>query len=148
MFIYRLIGSAAVLLVGLAVVGWLMVRRPPSKEPLTWLRAMVGALGVFSLFLLGFAVVPHEWLNYADSVLGWGRRDLIVVDTPLIDVSRQAIRDVVVVGIYGFVFTATLALWHLWQRREQLFHQEKAPAAGRVPAGTSAYGRPLYKRAG
>ena len=49
-------------------------KRRPLGTPLTWGEAMVAAMFVFGLFFLAYGIVPHEWLNWADSSLKW-RRD-------------------------------------------------------------------------
>ena len=56
----------------LMVVGvYLYMPRRPIGTPLTWGEAMVGSLYVFVLFFLVYGVVPHYWLNWADSELAW-----------------------------------------------------------------------------
>ena len=44
----------------------------PADVPATWAESFVGAVGVFALFILGFAIIPSEWLNYANAYLLWG----------------------------------------------------------------------------
>lgn len=143
----RLVASVILTFLGMGVV-FALIRRPPPQQPLTWARAILGATLATGLIVLAFGVVPHEWLTYADAELKWGRRDLLFIDTPVIDVSKQAVRDVVVVGIYGYFFMALIRLWLMWQRRyemaeERQARQEAKQAKEPKPAGTSAYGRPL-----
>jgi hypothetical protein len=54
-------------------------RRPPGA-PLTWGEGFVGALFVFAFMLLVYAVLPSQWLTYADSTLRW-RSDKIGIPT-------------------------------------------------------------------
>ena len=51
-------------------------KRRPEGTPLTWGEAMVGATYVFGVFFWAYAVVPHQWLTFADAELGW-RSDLV-----------------------------------------------------------------------
>ncbi len=128
--------------VGLAIVGRYMLRRPVGA-PLTWGEAMVAATFVFFLMLLGYAIVPHQWIDYADKELQW-RPDKVVMGPGNIihnalpfTVTYEAVRDIVVVGIYGAMLTLQVAAWSVWQNRGRA----KAPE---LP--TSPYGRPLVKR--
>ena len=55
---------------------WYTKHRPPSNKG-TWGECMVGATYVFLTLFWCFGVVPHQWIVYADSGLGW-RVDLRV----------------------------------------------------------------------
>lgn len=140
------------------------ITRPGSPRPLTWVSAMVGALAVGGLSLLVFGSVPHEMINFFDSELSWNRRDLIFIGEGgnLLDVSAlpfnislQALRDVIVAGLYTNSFAAALAFWLMWQRRFALADEAAAKKAAKgedverelVPGGTSAFGRPVSKEA-
>ena len=129
-----LAGSAAVLL---------YAKRRPAGAPLTWGEAMVGALLVFALMFLAYGIMPHQWLTYADNQLQW-RKDKIlegpggVVGKLPIVITYEAVRDVIAVGLYAVGLGAHIALWSAWQNRGKEKPKE-------LP--TSAYGRPLVKRA-
>ena len=61
----------------LAGHGLLMVASSKGRdpeEPATWAECFAGAVGVFALFVVGFAIIPSEWLNYANSYLNWVTR--------------------------------------------------------------------------
>lgn len=144
----RLIVALVLQLVVMQVV-MAMIQWPGERKTLTWPRAMLGAVVVSGLSLLAFGSVPHEWITYADAELGWGRRDLLVIETPIIDVSRQAIRDIIAAGLYMQNFAAAVGFWLLWQRRHEMAEEriKAARESGPVPAGTSPYGRPVTKHA-
>lgn len=142
---------ATLLQVAAMVVIMAMIQNPGPRRPTTWVQAMVGALLVAGLSLLAFGSVPHEFITYADSELQWSRRDLIMIDLPVLpfDISRQAVRDIIAAGLYTNSFAAAIAMWTMWQRRHDEAEarqaaREEEPAL--VPAGTSAYGRPLSKQ--
>src|SRR5581483_1822950 len=111
--------SLFLFLVCLAVVFVAGRRRPPGT-PLTWGEAFIAATFVFGVLLLGYGVVPNEWLKWADNQLLW-RPDRIwfAVSTkwPVIYtgsnaavesaagrgrviVSFQALRDIIAATIY------------------------------------------------
>lgn len=134
-----LLGCVAVLVYG---------RRRSVGAPLSWGQAMVAAMFAFFMFFWWYGVIPHQWLNWADTDLGW-RTDAYLVQSgqalfgqewlnwwPL-DVNLQAVRDIIVVGIYGVGLVLHVALWMIWQDRGK-----ERPIA--IPA--SRYGRPLVRK--
>lgn len=138
---FRFLISVVVTVVGLAVFLFVL-RRPKSDRPVTWAQAMAGAMGVFALFLLGYGVVPHEWLSWANADLGL-REDKILLDTYAIDISAGALRDIVATGIYLVFLGVNVAGWVMWQKRGQA-KPRAAPSA--TPARTSAFSRPVVKK--
>lgn len=129
------------------VIGvYLYMPRRPIGTPVTWGEAMAGSLYVFVLFFLVYGVVPHYWLNWADSELAW-RPDRIVYGPGDIlkpeasggwlpfTISYQTIRDLIAVVIYGIALVGNVVMWIQWQSRG------KKPA----PEPVSEYGRPLVK---
>lgn len=146
----RLVVASLLQVVAMLVI-MRMIARPGPRRRLTWATAMLGAVLVSGLSLLALGLVPHEFLTYAGAELHWDRRDLIMIDLPVLPfgISRQAVRDAITAGMYTNSFVAALAMWIMWQRRHdeaearaQARQEEPAP----VPAGTSAYGRPLSKQ--
>lgn len=143
----RLVGVAVAYLIGLGVVGYLMTRPKPDR-PLTWAKAMLGAILLTALIVVAFGMLPHEWLTFADAQLKWGRRDLYFFQTYPVKVSKQAVRDIIATGIYGVNFGMLVVGWIAWQRRDELQARRRERRATRpepVPAGTSAFGRPVSK---
>jgi hypothetical protein len=144
-------------LAGLAVILIVARRRPPGT-PLTWGEALIGATFVFGVLLVGYGVVPNEWLKWADNQLLW-RSDRIwfAVSTKLpvfftgssaateaaagrgrIIVSFQALRDIVAATIYILMLAGQAWLWVAFQKRG------RKPAVTEV-ARTSTFGRPVVK---
>ena len=160
--------SCIALAVAVAVVPWYGKRRPIGT-PVTWGEAMVAALYVFFVMFLAWGIMPHQWLSYADNALHW-RKDKLGVPTgpighlllphwendffskkgnvlfpngvPLtnghLTITAEVIRDIVAVGLYGITLGGMGFLWAGWQRRG-------AEKPKELP--TSAYGRPLVKKA-
>jgi hypothetical protein len=142
-----------------AVVGHvlLMVASRAPRDPeraSTWSECFAGAVGVFALFALGYAIVPHEWLEFANSQLEWGDNTKFVFKSnqPLLgldflpnypfNMDFPAVRDIVVTLIYGVILVTNLKLWVMWQKRHEVAPE---PAEGDVPARRSRFGRPLQR---
>jgi len=123
---------------------WFAKRRKPGDR-FTWGEAVVAATWVFFITFLAFGVVPHQWLTYADNELAW-RKDAIIMgpgsdflpNFPF-SVTKEAVRDIIVVGIYAVGLGAMIAGWAWWQGRGKA-----KPAAGELT--TSTYGRPLVRK--
>jgi len=149
--------SVFIFIAGIAIIFWVGRRRPPGT-PLTWGEAMIGSTFVFGLLLLGYGVVPNEWLKWADNQLLW-RPDRIwfsistkwpVIFTGAnaateaaagrgrIIVSFQALRDIIAATIYIMMLVAQVWLWISFQKRGQ-------KAATTEVARTSMFGRPVVK---
>jgi hypothetical protein len=121
-------------------------RRRPVGTPLTWGEAMAAAAYVFMIIFLIYGVVPHQWLQWADSQLGW-RKDKILAgpevvknktisfDIPM-TITYETLRDIVAAGIYIVGLGVQIALFTGWQNRGKAKPKE-------IP--TSAFGRPLVK---
>jgi hypothetical protein len=124
---------ALILGVGIVIV---FMRRRPVGAPLTWGEAYVAATFVFLLMFHAYGVWPHQWLNWADNELRW-RKDSILLDTYAIDVTKEALRDVIAVLIYAVALGLQIALFAMWQNRGK-----KKPAE--LP--TSPFGRPLVRK--
>lgn len=126
----------------LAVLG--QARRRPVGAPLSWGQAMMASGFVFFLFYWWYGVIPHWWIEWADSDLGWRSDSFLIQATgsPLeghwpLDINMVVVRDVVATMIYGLGLTLHVGLWAMWQDRSK-----ERPVA--VP--TSQYGRPLVRK--
>jgi len=131
---------------------WVAAKRPPGT-PLTWGEAMVAAVFVFFTLFWLYGLLPHEFLQWADSELAW-RNDKKVIGPegswaswwsfwkkiPL-TVNKQVIRDVVAVLIYGVGLGGFIWAFAFWNDREK-----KAKEAEAI-APVSSYGRPLVAKA-
>ena len=71
---------SVIVLVALITGAMRYAKRRPIGTPLTWGEAMVAALFVFFVMFLGWGIMPHQWLNYADNALQW-RKDKIGIPT-------------------------------------------------------------------
>lgn len=144
----RLIWGVSLLIIGLIIVAALM-RRPKPDRPATWAECMAGAVGTFALMTLAFAVVPHEWITFADKYIQWGTTKFLVHSGQEIlffkfpfDITYKALSDIIATGIYIVGFGLALYLFSAWPKRGQ----EKADAPEPKPR-TSRFGRPLRRQA-
>jgi Na+-driven multidrug efflux pump len=138
--------TSLVITIGLTVAAMLYGRRRPVGAPITWGEAMAASAYVFLILFLIYGVVPHQWLQWADSELGW-RKDKILagpevvttktigIDIPM-TISYETIRDAIAAGIYIVALGVQIALFAMWQNRGKSKPKE-------IP--TSAFGRPLVK---
>jgi len=138
-FVFSLIATIA-----LAAVVPLYARRRPPGTPLTWGEAMAASLYVFFVMFLAWGVMPHQWLSYADNALQWRKDKILFGPGDVVDkflpftVTYEAVRDIIAAGIYIVTLGGMMALWAQWQNRGKEKPKE-------LP--TSAYGRPLVKKA-
>jgi hypothetical protein len=141
-FIFSLILTIAMTLVVIP-----LAKRRPVGKPLTWAEANIAAVWAFGVLFLAYGVVPHQWITHADSELGWRRDKLltgpVVGDKGLleylpIDITYEAIRDIIVVVIYVVFLGLQIYVWIWWQNRGK-----KATPA--LPP-SSSYGRPLVRK--
>ncbi len=147
----RLILAVVLLLIGLAIVAVLM-RRPKPDRPSTWAECMAGAVGVFALMTLAYAVIPHEWITFSDTHLQWDTTVFVFRSNQKMlffpwnwpfNFDKHVIRDIIVLVIYGGAFTLNLVLFSKWQQRGA----EKAETETPEKPRTSRFGRPLRRRA-
>jgi hypothetical protein len=153
------IASLIITAVMLAIVLRFAKRRQPGR-PLTWGEAFVAATFLFALMLMAYGVVPDQWLRWADGGLKW-RSDKIGIPTGPIPVGKhhllfedglsffgrgrilltaQVLRDIVATLIYVVFLVGQCVGWLWWQNRGKR-------ATERPAIATSAYGRPLVRKA-
>ena len=139
-----MVAFIASVLVSVALFGigiWYMNRRPVDTKG-TWGESMVGAVFVFGTLFWIFGVVPHQWILWADSGLGWRVDKFLVGPGEVLDnlpfvIPYSALRDIMVVNIHVVYVIAWLKVWSMWQSRGK--------AEPVVETATSDYGRPLVK---
>jgi hypothetical protein len=142
-------------LVALAL--FLCATREPGVRDYTWAEVFLGATGVFALMTFAYGNVPHEWITFSDSYLLWSTdknlfssRELFSIGSftvffPPFNMSMQALRDIIVVLMYGALITLNTVLFVLWQKRNAV-PAERAEAAPKVKR-FSRFGRPVKARA-
>jgi hypothetical protein len=149
----RLIWALLLFVIAVGAVVF-VAKRPKPAEPPTWAQAMLGAIFVFAVMLLGYAVIPHEWIVFASSYHRWNTARFLVRAGQKIgpihwlnfDINMQAVNDAVAALIYVVMLGLNIALFSLWQKRPTRAAEPSAPAGEEKVVGTSAYGRPVTAR--
>jgi hypothetical protein len=145
--------AAVIMLMLLLIPFFYQAKHRQPGAPLTWGEAAVAATYIFFLLFWLYGVVPHEFLNWADSELAW-RPDKKVIgpdgswaswwsfwkNIPL-TIDLQKFRDVIATLLYVFGLGGLIWAFAFWNDREK-----KAAEAGAVEK-VSPYGRPLVTKA-
>jgi hypothetical protein len=137
-----------------AIAMWYGSRRPVGKA-ITWGEAMVASTYVFFILFWAYGMVPHLFLTWADNELEW-RPDNFTYEYwsflgflkpqseggwfPM-TITMQAVRDLIVVGIYVAFLGFNIFAWAWWNDRA------KRREAKAKELETSDYGRPLVRKA-
>jgi hypothetical protein len=145
----RLIWSIGLFVVGL-IVFFVLLRRPKPDRPSTWAECIAGAVGVFAMMTLAYAVIPHEWITFSDKYLQWDTTVFVFRSHQKMlffpwnwpfNFDKHNIRDIIVVIIYGVAIGLNIGLSVLWQKRGQ-----EKPEAEEATPKKSRFGRPLRRR--
>jgi hypothetical protein len=164
------VSSFLAMLAGVGLVLWYAKRRPVGT-PTTWGEAMLGGMFIFSMFFLAYGIVPHQFLNWADSALKWRPDDVGIPVGPLgkdgflgsrglgnsrnelfgdgitffgrgrVLVTKETIRDIIAATLYIVFLGGQIWIWSQWQNRGK-----KAEAKLKAIPAASTYGRPLLKK--
>lgn len=135
-----IVSTVVTVLMTIAIVVY--AKRRPVGTPLTWGEAMLAAVYVFAIMVLAYGIVPHQWLTLAESELNWREDRLLIgpgtsINSP-VTITFRVIKDLIATIIYVVFLGAHIAMWAIWQGRGKAKPKE-------IP--TSAYGRPLVKKA-
>lgn len=143
------LGLAALVVLSL----FLCATREPGVRDYTWAEVFLGATGVFALMTFAYGNIPHEWITFSDSYLLWSAdKNLFTANKlftiggfsvffPPFNMSLQALRDIIVVGMYAVLIVLNAVLFVKWQKRNAVPAEtaEAAPKAKRF----SRFGRPV-----
>jgi NhaP-type Na+/H+ or K+/H+ antiporter len=145
----RLILAVVFFLIGLAIF-FALLRRPKPDRPNTWAECIAGAVGVFGMMTLIYAVIPHEWITFSDKYLQWDTTVFVFRNNQKMlffpwnwpfSFDKHNIRDIIVVVIYGIAIGLNAGLFVAWQKRGEEKPEEEATTPRR-----SRFGRPLRRR--
>jgi len=159
----RLLYAIVLFAIGLAVAAYVMRKPKRADDPATWAQVVLGAMFVWFMFAIGYGVIPHEWLTFANSYLNWDssffvlRRSQFAHNLPPFDVSRDKVADAIAALIYVVVLGLNVYFFAAWQKRTvaepaTVDRDEEAPtpitggtrfSRFRREKRTSAYGRPV-----
>ncbi len=156
----RLLYGIVLFTIGLAAAAKVIRTPKRSLEPPTWAQCVIGAMFVWTMFALGYGVIPHEWLTFGNSYLNFDSSSFLLHKNRLIpfDITRDKFLDAVAAVIYVVVLGLNVAFFAAWQKRGQekpaVAEASATSDAGPITGGTifsrlrrakrtSAYGRPV-----
>jgi len=112
------------------------------QRPLTWARAMLGALLFVGLMFIIFAIIPNQFLTLTQATLEWTpQKTFVVVPAFLVlnnevSISLAALKDMIAAGYASTMLILVPVVMYKWQE-----HAKKRDLP--KPDPVSAYGRPL-----
>jgi hypothetical protein len=147
--------TALLLTVVLVAIAMFYGSRRPVGQPITWGQAMLASIYVFFVTFWAYGMVPHLFLTWADNELKWRPDNLVYQYWGVLGflkpqtaggwfpmtLTMQAVRDLIVVGIYVLFLGFNMYAWSWWNNRQKR-SDEKAKELE-----TSDFGRPLVRKA-
>jgi len=113
------------------------------QRPLTWARAMLGALLFAGLMFILFAIIPNEFLTLTQATLEWTPQKTFLVVPPIlvlnneVSISLAVVKDMISAGYATTLLILIPVIMYKWQEREKK-NQDVVK-----PEPVSRYGRPL-----
>ena len=141
-------GWQIVLLAQMVAIGGVLISMAGAtyaylwQRPLTWARAMFGALLFAGLLFILFAIIPNEFLTLTQATLEWTPQKIFVTIPSFlvlnneISISYAALKDMIAAGYVTTLLIGIPVVMVKWQE-----HAKKEPTE--KPAPVSDYGRPL-----
>lgn len=129
------LGGVLMVMAGITI-GWIWER------PMTWARAMLGALLFTGLMFIIFAIIPNQFLTITQATLEWTPQKIFITAPAFVvmnndvAVSYAALKDMIAGGYTATMVIAIPVFMYWWQGR-----QERAEAP--KPTPVSNYGRPM-----
>ncbi|MDQ1382665.1 MAG: hypothetical protein QOG65_44 [Actinomycetota bacterium] len=156
----RLLYAIVLFAIGLAAAYGVIKTPKKSTEPSTWVQVILGAMFVWIMFALGYGVIPHEWLTFANSYLNFDSSSFLMHKNRILhfDITRDKAADAVAALIYVVVLGLNIYFFAAWQKRkvaepatgDDAVAGDTGPITGgtifsrlRRTKRTSAYGRPV-----
>jgi hypothetical protein len=158
----RMIWATVLLVIGLIAARIAMKRPKVSDEPATWTATILGAMFVWAMLILGYAVIPSEWIVFGNSYLNFDSASFLLsqdqwgANLPPFDITRDKFVDAVAGGIYIVMLVINVAMFSAWQKRKTVAEIEASRPSDEAEGGgplsrlrarrarrTSAYGRPV-----
>ena len=129
------LGGVLMVMAGITL-GWIWER------PLTWARAMLGALLFTGLMFIIFAIIPNQFLTITQATLEWTPTKVFVtvpaavVMNNDVAISYATLKDMIAAGYVTTMAIGIPVFMYWWQGREE---RAKVPK----PTPVSKYGRPM-----
>ena len=89
----------------------------PTNESQRWVSLSLLTMGIFIAMIIFLAVIPSWWLYFADATLKWTDNFTLSLGIRKIVLSKQVIRDLIVVIWYGVALVAAGLMIGIYNRR-------------------------------
>jgi hypothetical protein len=89
----------------------------PKNESQRWVSLTLATMGIWIAMIIVLAVAPSWWLYFADGTLKWTDNFTVSLGIRKVVLSKQVIRDLIVVGWYGITLVAAGLLIRIWNKR-------------------------------
>jgi hypothetical protein len=89
----------------------------PKNESQRWVSLTLVTMGIWIAMIIVLAVVPSWWLYFADGTLKWTDNFTLPLGSRKVVLSKQVIRDLIVVGWYTVALVAAGRLIGIWNKR-------------------------------
>jgi hypothetical protein len=89
----------------------------PKNESQRWVSLTLATMGIWIAMIIVLAVAPSWWLYFADGTLKWTDNFTVSLGIRKVVLSKQVIRDLIVVGWYGVALVAAGLLIRIWNKR-------------------------------
>lgn len=150
----------------IALITLIILSTPKREKDGTWAETIIGAFAVFGMMTLLYAVIPHEWINYATSYLNftkdvkisaggefvlktWLGGEFWSDKTRLIpfEVNMVQLQDQATILIYVIGAVINVKLFVAWQNRNTPYvtKTDELEQDQEAPTKTSRFGRPVRK---
>lgn len=148
-----------IILVSISVFIWAL---PKRERDATWAEAVFGGVCVFAMMTFIYAIIPHEWITFATSYLGftkdakvskggefflktWIGGDLWTKNTRVLpfEVNYETLQDQMTMAIYVAAATLNIKMFAAWQKRNVVVAPKEETEETEAPKKTSRFGRPI-----
>lgn len=135
---------------------------PKRQSDSTWPEAVAGGIASFILMAFIYAIIPHEWITFANSYLGWTKDVKLsaggefVLQTWLngnfwtkqtriipFELNLEAIQDNATIVIYVVTAIINIKLFAEWQKRNDPVKERIKEDFETKPSKLSRFGRPV-----
>ncbi len=143
------------------IITLFILQMPHRTQDATWAEAVFGATYAFIMMTMIYAIIPHEWITFATSYLGftkdvkvsaggefvlqtWLNGQFWSSNTRLIpfEINLEIVQDHATIALYVITAWINILLFSAWQKRN-LPVEEKVANEEEKPVKTSRFGRPL-----
>jgi hypothetical protein len=91
--------------------------RRPKNEGERWVAMTLVTMAIWVALFVTMAVIPSYWIYFADGTLKWTGTFEVPLGFRTLTLAMEAIRDVVVLGLYGVAMGAAVVAILIYNKR-------------------------------